>query len=154
MKKVVIFFILAYIISWVIWLPLYGHHLGLSQLPILPFHHALGGLGPLLAAFITSFFFHGWEGVVELGKKCVQTRPFSYLAIALFSPFTVILVASIISYFSGGQTMELSGMLINKEFPEFGFFTIFLYNLIFLVSGKKSGGGDLLFRIFKPNSMR
>lgn len=57
MKQLITYFSLAYFISWLIWLPLYGHVFGLSNLPVLPYHHAIGGLGPLTASLLTTFIY-------------------------------------------------------------------------------------------------
>lgn len=57
MKQLITFFGLAYLISWMIWLPLYGEALGLTNLPILPYNHGLGGIGPLISAFLTTWIY-------------------------------------------------------------------------------------------------
>jgi hypothetical protein len=97
MKQLLTFFGLAYFISWVIWLPLYGHVFGLN-LPTLPFHHGIGGLGPLIAAFLTTWIFLKKAGLKDLVAKCLQIKPLVYLAIALFSPFVLAFLALLISY--------------------------------------------------------
>jgi len=48
------YFALAYGISWLIWMPLWLPALSVNGLPVLPFHHALGALGPIAAAFMMS----------------------------------------------------------------------------------------------------
>lgn len=139
MPQLLTFFGLAYLISWIIWLPLYGGVFGWSDLPTLPFHHALGGLGPLLAAFITTGIFQGGEGVKQLIKKCLQVKPLIYLSIALFSPFVLVLLATIINYFVNHSPIQLSGLFTSKEFPQFNLFTFFIYNLIFFGLGEEVG---------------
>ena len=57
MKQLLAYFGLAYLISWTIWLPLYGGIFGLTHLPALPFQHAIGGLGPLISSFLTILIF-------------------------------------------------------------------------------------------------
>lgn len=57
MNQLLTYFVLAYLISWTIWLPLYGHIFGLNNLPTLPFNHAIGGLGPLIASCLTNWIF-------------------------------------------------------------------------------------------------
>ena len=139
MKQLFTYFSLSYFISWAMWLPLYGHHFGLSHLSSIPFQHALGGLGPLLASFLTTFIFLKKEGVKILCKKCFQTKPVIYLLIALLSPFLLAIVAAIISYFVYGAPIKLSGLLINKEFPNFNLLTFFIYNLLFFGFGEEIG---------------
>ncbi|MDX2191049.1 MAG: CPBP family intramembrane glutamate endopeptidase, partial [Bacteroidota bacterium] len=69
MKQLIAYFGLAYLLSWTIWLPLYGHIFGLTNLPTLPYHHALGGLGPLFASFLTTWIYQRSQGVKLLLKK-------------------------------------------------------------------------------------
>ncbi|MEO8685262.1 MAG: hypothetical protein ABI414_10550, partial [Devosia sp.] len=52
MGPLIAFVALAYGISWLIWMPLWLPVFGIGSLPVLPFHHALGAFGPLLAALI------------------------------------------------------------------------------------------------------
>jgi hypothetical protein len=56
-------FALAYVISWTIWFPLWLPRFGVTALPVLPYHHALGALGPLLAAFPVTAWQEGRVGV-------------------------------------------------------------------------------------------
>lgn len=56
MKPLITYFLLAYGISWVIWLPLYSPQLGWVDLPVFPYQHGIGGFGPMLAAFIMAAF--------------------------------------------------------------------------------------------------
>lgn len=138
-KSLLIFFGLAYLISWLIWLPLYGHLLGLTNLPTIPFNHAIGGLGPLMASFLTTFFFSGSSGVKNLMAKCFQIGPLKYLAIALFSPFILVFVASLISLLTHKTPINISGILTSKEFPHWSMLTFFIYNLTFFGFGEEVG---------------
>lgn len=139
MKQLLTFFGLAYLISWAIWLPLYGPVFGLNGLPVLPFNHGIGGLGPMIAAFLTTFIFLKKEGLKTLLEKCLQTRPMIYLAIALFSPFVLAVFALIISYFMDKNPIHLSELWRTKEFPQFNLATFFMYNLLFFGFGEEVG---------------
>lgn len=138
-KQLVTYFLLAYLISWTIWLPLYGHIFGLTNLPTLPFHHGLGGLGPLIASFLSTLIFSSKTGLNQILKKCIQIRPFIYLTIALLSPFLLASIATIINYFIDKSPINLSGLLTCKEFPQFNLLTFFIYNLIFFGFGEEVG---------------
>jgi membrane protease YdiL (CAAX protease family) len=127
------------LISWTIWLPLYGHQFGLTSLPILPFHHGLGGLGPFIASFLTTWIYDKGKGVRQLFKKCLQIQPLIYLVIALLSPFLLVFIATIIHYFVDKTPINLAGILTVKEFPNFNLLTFFLYNLVFFGFGEEVG---------------
>lgn len=139
MKPLITYFGLAYLISWTIWLPLYGPFFGLINLPTLPYHHGLGGLGPLIASFLTTWLYKRNEGVKLLIKKCLQVKPLIYLIIALLSPFLLVSIATIINYFVNSTLINISGLLTSKEFPQFNLLTFFMYNLIFFGFGEEVG---------------
>ncbi|MEP7265026.1 MAG: type II CAAX endopeptidase family protein [Bacteroidota bacterium] len=139
MKQLFTFFGLAYLISWIIWLPFYAPVFGLTDLPHLSFQHALGGLGPLLTSFLTTWIFLKAEGLKTLIKKCFQIRPVIYFTIALFSPFLLAILATVINHFISGKPIALSGLLITKEFPGFNLLTFFIYNLLFFGFGEEVG---------------
>ncbi|MEO8403292.1 MAG: type II CAAX endopeptidase family protein [Chitinophagaceae bacterium] len=139
MKQLLTYFGLAYLISWIIWLPLYGHVFGLTNLPTLPFHHGLGGLGPLVASFLTTWIFLKTEGLKTLLKKCFRVKPIIYLAVALFSPFLLAIIASVINHFVNDKPIILTGLLTTKEFPNFNLLIFFIYNLVFFGFGEEVG---------------
>jgi len=139
MRQLLTYFALAYLISWAIWLPLYGHVFGLNNLPTLPFHHGLGGLGPLTASFITTWIYSKNQGLRQLLKKCFQVQPLIYLMIALLSPFILAIAASVINYFIDKTPITLAGLLATKEFPDFNLLTFFIYNLVFFGFGEEVG---------------
>lgn len=133
------YLILTYLISWTIWFPLYGHIFGLANLSTLPYHHAFGGLGPLIASVVTTSIFFKKEGLKNLLVKCIQAKPLIYLAVAFFSPFMLAFSALIITYFMHNTPINILGMLSAKEFPEFSFSILLLYNLIFFGFGEEVG---------------
>lgn len=96
MKQLLTFFALAFLISWIIWLPSYGHIFGLNNLPALRSQHAIGALGTLIASFHTTCIFLKKDGIKNLISKCFKTKPLVYLAIALLSPLVFMAFALII----------------------------------------------------------
>ena len=118
---------------------MYGHIFGLTNLPTLPFHHGLGGLGPLIASFLTTWIFSKKDGVKRLLNKCLQIRPLIYFIIALLSPFILAFIAAIINYFVDKTPINLSGLITCKEFPNLNILTFFIYNLVFFGFGEEVG---------------
>jgi len=133
------YFGLAYIISWIIWLPLYAQGSGLKNIPIIPFQHGIGGLGPLVASFLTTWIYYKNKELKKLFKKCVQIKPVLYLAIALLIPFLLALIATIMNSAINESHIKLSGLLTVKEFPNLNLLTFFIYNLIFFGFGEEVG---------------
>ncbi|MFD2521804.1 CPBP family glutamic-type intramembrane protease [Emticicia soli] len=139
MKQLIAFFSLSYGISWLIWFPLYGHLLGIPKLPIVPYHHALGALGPLIASFISTYIYSGSAGVKGLLGQCFKIKPFVYVLIALLSPFILMAIAVGMSYVINHKPIDLSAILSSKEFPGFNLLSFFIYNLIFFGFGEEVG---------------
>lgn len=139
-KQMTVFFVLAYLISWAIWLPLYLPAFGINGLPILPLHHALGGLGPACAAFIVTRLYGEKTGVQTLFKLMITAYPKRFVFMALMSPFLVALLAATIIYIiQGGQFTDITKLGSNREFPTLGIMVLFLYNLLFFGFGEEVG---------------
>lgn len=139
MKQLIVYFLLAFGLSWLIWLPLYGPSLGLKGLPAIPFNHAIGGLGPMLAAIITSLVFSKARGTKQFILKGLRPVSWRYLLIALLSPFLLYLLAAAVSYLVSGNPIDLEGIQKVKEFPRFNLLSFFVYNLIFFGFGEEFG---------------
>ncbi len=139
-RQLVIFFALAYLISWIIWLPLYLPAFGIQGwYPVLPYQHGLGGLGPMLAALITTAVFQKREGITALVKAMCAWKSLLYLFIALISPFVLNVLAGLIGYLTTGQAPDFSGLGASREFSNFTPLTFFLYNLLFFGFGEETG---------------
>lgn len=139
MKQLITYFFLAYLISWLIWFPLYAPAFGFNGLPVFPFQHGVGGFGPLLAAFITTGIYKGKAGLLRLLKRCIQLKPIIYLMVALFSPFLLSFLASLLSSVVNTQPFQLTSFARSSEFPQFTFATFFCYNLLFFGFGEEVG---------------
>ena len=139
MKQLLTFFGLAYLISWTTWLPLYGHIFGLTNLPVIPYEHAIGSLGPLIAAFLTTLIFLKKDGVKMLLSKCFQIKPLIYLVVALFTPFLLVLISVIAGHFINGTPVCIPGLFTSSEFPRFNLLSVLIYNLVFFGFGEEVG---------------
>lgn len=139
MRQLIWFFVLAYAISWVIWSPLWLPALGVNGLPVLPFNHALGGLGPLLAAVICTAAFGGKEGLRKLGSNVFTVRGPGYLLVALLAPFILAAFSIALCAALHGTALDLRGLARNMEFPHWSLAGLFAYNLVFFGFGEEVG---------------
>ncbi|MCW7493013.1 CPBP family intramembrane metalloprotease [Leptospira sp. 2 VSF19] len=138
-RPIVLYFVLAYLISWMIWLPLYLPKFGIHFLPVLPFHHAWGAIGPLSAAFILNKLEYGDIGVKNLLSRMFQWRVhWFWYFIAIFSPFVLLVFATTLNYFNNGK-FSFDGLGRSLEFPNFGIVSFFLYNVIIYGFGEETG---------------
>jgi uncharacterized protein len=133
------FFILSYFISWVIWMPLYLPYFGIHNLPVLPYHHALGALGPFCSAFIISWFEGGSLAIKKLGAKLIHWRiKFHLYLIAIFSPLVILAGGGLLAYTINNHPIKLS-ISTSNEFPEFNLALFFIYNLFTFGYGEETG---------------
>ena len=88
------FFALACGISWLLWAPLWLPAFGVHGLPALPFHHALGALGPICAAFLVSAAQQGLAGPADLLRRMGLWRGrLAWPIVALLAPYALLLLA-------------------------------------------------------------
>lgn len=141
MKKLLLFFLLTYSISWLIWLPLVLSAKGIDVLPVLPkYHHYLGSFGPMIAAMLMKYFTEGKAGVFSLLKKMVQWKAgFKWYFIVLIAPVLLVLVCGFASQVFGGPKFSMSGFATSDEFPQYGPVAYFFINLLTFGFGEETG---------------
>ena len=98
------FFVLAFMISWVFWLPLLNSGEETSVLSVI--FLLVGGLGPLFAALLVS----GITGtMLEFRSRILKWRVgFRWYLAALFIPIAIYLLAYLQYLLLGGTPMEFS----------------------------------------------
>ena len=70
---------------------------------------------------------------------CFQIKPLIYLVVALFSPFILLVLAMVVSFFIDKNPVNLSALLRIKEFPTFSLPIFFIYTLVFFGFGEEVG---------------
>lgn len=141
MKKLILYFALAYFISWLIWLPLILPEYGIDTLPVLPkYHHYLGSFGPMLAAFIVRYSSEGWSGVKDLLKRLLSWKiNWIWFFIVLIVPVLLVIAAGFTDQLINNQEFNMRGFSTNDEFPQFGAAGYFLFNLFTFGIGEETG---------------
>ena len=131
------FFALAYLLSWVMWLPLYWAPAAHLQLP---HHHALGALGPLAAAFIVTSVLTGAGGRWELlGSMLRWDVHFGWYLLVLLGPLALAVLAVTAAALVQAQPLDFSGLGRAAEYPGFGIVLFFLYNVLTFGYGEETG---------------
>ena len=136
----VAFFALAYAISWALWTPLWLPALGGPSLTSLPFHHALGAVGPIGAAVAIAALVDGRRGVRALVSSLGAWRGrLRWVAVAVLGPALVLVLAVMLVAQIGGTPVSWDGVGVSREFPAFSAIGFFAYNVITFGIGEETG---------------
>lgn len=139
-RNLLVFFCLSYLISWLIWLPMYLPYFGINSLKPLSYNHALGGLGPMIAAFIMYGMENGKAGIFSLLRSMFRIKVKLWtLLFAIFGPFLLLLIACFISYLQSGKIPDISKIGLSNEYPQFSIIGYAFFNLIFFGFGEETG---------------
>ena len=134
------YFGLAYGISWALWAPLWLPAFGVRGLPTLPFHHALGALGPIGSAFVVSAIESGRAGPADLLRRMGLWRGrLGWALVALLAPYVLLLLAIVGTSLLDGRSASLAGFGRAREFPGFSAFGFLVYNLVSFGFGEEAG---------------
>lgn len=135
-----VFFVLAYGISWLLWAPLWLPSFGVHGLPVLPFHHALGALGPIASAFIVATVESGSAGPTDLLRRIVLWRGrLVWVAVAVLAPYALLALSVAWASVWGGETVALVGFASSREFPQFSSLAFLGYNIVSFGYGEETG---------------
>ncbi len=124
-------------ISWLIWLPLWWPSL---EMPVLPYHHAWGAVGPFAAALILTFAERGSKGLNPFLRSAFRWRvSWIWYVVALGVPFLLMVGSLWADQLWGKNPIEWTGVGISREFPELGLFGFLLYNVLSFGIGEEIG---------------
>ena len=140
-KELAVYFLLAYLISWVIWSPYWLPSFGFNTHPILPYQHGIGGFGPMLSAFITTAIFGGRADVRKLWRSLTAWRPLSWLLIAILTPPALALLGGLVAFPSIHMVMAL--MVAWYSRGTWAFFAFCVSSLLMIPATLLHGGHHL-----------
>jgi membrane protease YdiL (CAAX protease family) len=148
-KKLITFVVLAYGISWLIWLPnVLAHNLDVPW-EFSKWLHIIGGLGPFLGAVITTYLFDRNAGVAKYFKdKLLRTQSVKWILIGLGMPFVFFLIAVLIVGIFIGEWLVFSDLGLNSKLPITNPFLIWLLWCFFYGLGEEGGWRGFLFPEF------
>jgi membrane protease YdiL (CAAX protease family) len=133
------FFILAYLISWLLWLPLALSASGLLSSPS-AYLHLLGGAGPLLAALLVTRLTEGTSGFQVLVGRMAEWRvQATWLFVAVGGPVSLFFAAAVIGRIMAGTWPEWNRFGQSTEYPELGLAGYWIADIIFYGFGEEVG---------------
>jgi membrane protease YdiL (CAAX protease family) len=106
--SLVVYFVLAYAITWAFEIPLAAVKQGWTQLPI-PFAiHYLGSFGPMLAALIVTGMTQGGSGIRVLFNGLFKWRVgLGWILFSVFSPIAMFALAALVMRSTSGEWPNL-----------------------------------------------
>ena len=137
---VLAFAILAYAISWSVWLPLLAARQGWVSWSASTYLHLWGGLGPAAAALIVTGVVDGRAGIAGLRRSIMAWRGrLRWLVLAVLYPLTVFAVAVVVARVIEGVWPDLSRFGASLEYPMLPLAVYWLANLVFYGFGEEIG---------------
>ncbi len=148
----VAYFFLAYLITWVGVSPLVLSAQGLLDIQVSPNLHALGALGPILAALIVTAFSGGRQAVREFMGRLFKWRVgLVWMVISILSPFAFLLASAILLRAFGAPWPDFG--LLGGAFAESPWVVNLLIGSFFYGFGEEPGWrGFALPRLQKNRS--
>jgi membrane protease YdiL (CAAX protease family) len=134
------YFLLADAVSWLLWAPLWLPALGFDALPVLPYQHAFGALGPIAAAFLVSGAETGRPGIRDLLQRMLLWRGrLGWIAVASLAPVALLALAIAAARALGSESVALRWIGRSHEFPQFSAIAFLTYSLISFGFGEETG---------------
>lgn len=144
------YFLLTFLFSWSVFIPLALIKHGLIQVTI-PFSiYYTAAFGPLLAALITAGLVRGRVGVKELLGRMVQWRARPIWWFAAFSPVLLLLTTMVVLRFVQGEWFDLSLTGQVEFMPEIGLGAFVLWLLTYGI-GEETGWRGYALPILQRN---
>lgn len=140
MGAIWLFIGLANLISWLIWLPLVAASLGWIEAQPSPYLHLLGGVGPLIAAFIVMGVYGGRPGVRGLAQRAGLWRvPVRWHVVAWLGPVALYVIGLFLVRAVWGEWPDVTRFGQTEEFPELPILVYWAANIVFYGWGEETG---------------
>lgn len=155
-RKLIMYIVLSYGITWGFWFPLLMNYQWKTQLPLLPGQFYLASFGPLLGAVLTTLFFDGVQGLKAWFAR-TYSLAFSkkWLGVAILMPVSYGVISILAHRMIVGAWPDLSHFGITQKLPGFNLWQTALVWVITFGLGEESGWrGFLLPELTKRFSLR
>jgi hypothetical protein len=122
-RRVVLFFVLAFALTWAWWLPMLVRPNQWQSL------HYVGSLGPMLAAILLTGLEKGRAGLRVLFVRMIRPAP-PWLLLAIALPIASYSAGATISW-AIGQPIDLGNFLGSKEYAHVGWLLVLIEVIFF-----------------------
>ena len=139
-RPLLMFFVLASLLSWMAWAPLVAAARGWTTATFSPSLHLLGGLGPLVAALITTAACDGRAGLERWFKRCFALRGrLAWVAFAGCAPVLLFVLSAGGLVASGKGPIAWSDVGRSVEYPALGRGAFWIANFVCYGLGEELG---------------
>lgn len=146
-KNLVLYFVMAYAISWAIGIPLALEHQGLMT-PILPdWAHYFVAYGPLLLAVIVTLATEGKPGLKKPGERMIQWKVRPIWCVASLSPLVIGAVSALLLVLFTGKPISIVDLGEVNFLPPLGLGALALWLLTFGIGEETGWRGHALPRL-------
>lgn len=156
LKKVIVFIVVSYGFTWVLWLPLLLNKQFDAKVPIISGQFYIASFGPFVGALVTSFFIGGRKAFMEWLKRAYSIRfKVKWLFIALTFPLFYGIVAIIAHRAVIGSWPAFAQFGLTNKLPGFNLLETALIWILTFGLGEESGWrGFLLPELCKKFSVK
>ncbi len=134
------FVVLAYLLSWLCWLPLLADRQNWVSWSVSPYLHLVGGLGPAAAAVLVVGQVQGHAGVIGLLRRCALWRGrLGWLVAAAVGPMALFGVALVGAKAVDGRWPGIDQFGSSAEFSALPIAVYWVANLLFYGFGEEIG---------------
>jgi membrane protease YdiL (CAAX protease family) len=134
MKRLILYYILTYTITWAIWFPYYA---GISSNPVF---HLLGAYGPVTAAFIIAYMENGLSGCKSFLQSIFRfPKNIFYFIVALLAPFILFAVAVLMNHTINNAAISFEGLGKWKEISSLSSVGYFAVSFFVFGIGEEAG---------------
>jgi membrane protease YdiL (CAAX protease family) len=150
--SLVLFFVLAYGLSWAVEIPLALRARGLIAAPIPWSLHYLAAYGPLLAAILVTGLTTGREGLRELCRRMLKWRVRPVWWLVALAPLVVYALLALVLRFIPGQEASLAALGQIDFLPNLGAGALLVWFLTFGLGEETGWRGYALPRLQRGRS--
>ena len=134
------FFVLANLLSWIVWAPLAVAGLGWTTERYPPYLHLVGGLGPLMAALIVTAVCAGRAGLARLIETGWAVRGrLSWIVFAVVAPLLLLVASAAVLRVIGPGHVAWADVGKSVEYPALGRAAYAVANVLFYGFGEEVG---------------
>lgn len=155
-KKIILFILFAYGITWFLWLPLALNYPYNRNVFTVPGQFYLASFGPLLSALLTSFLCNGTKGVrAWVTRTYSLSFPKKWFIIAVTMPLIYGVIGIVVHRLMLGEWIDFRSFGLTSKLPGFTMWQTALVWIATFGLGEESGWrGFLLPELTKKYSLR